>query len=65
MQSGISIKNMALFYLTVSNIILATTSGIQLFLKLYFAIDMFASRMDTISFAIFYYNDKFNPSDCL
>jgi len=65
MQSGMSIKKIFLFYLTTSSIILATTSGIQLFLKLYFAIDMLACKIATISFAIFYYKERFIPSDCL
>jgi hypothetical protein len=65
MQSGISMKNMFLFYLTASSIILATISGIQLFLKLYFAIELFAYMIDTISVAIFSSMVGLRPSDCL
>jgi len=65
MQSGISIKNIALFYFTTSNIILATWSGIQLFFILYFAIELFVYIIDINYVAIFYYNDGFIPYDCL
>jgi len=65
MQSGMSMKKIFLFYFTASSIILATTSGIQLFLKLYFAMDMFAYKIATIYVAIFYSKEGLIPSDCL
>jgi len=49
--------NIVLFYFTASSMCFATSSGIQLFLKLYLAIELLVYKIEISSFPIFYYND--------